>query len=89
MHCMCGWGHALQRYTLQCDLNNLIYALVFSFNNENCSRGKNCGEDQIIRLKQVFKSDLKDAIFFNSQIHNVSGYTNKLHSSVFKSFLTF
>lgn len=24
---------------------------------------KNCGEDQIIRLKQVFKSDLKDAIF--------------------------
>lgn len=27
-------------YTLQCDLNNLIYALVFSFNNENCSRGK-------------------------------------------------
>lgn len=63
MHCMCGWGHALQRYTLQCDLNNLIYALVFSFNNKNCSRGKNCGEDQIIRLKQVFKSDLKDAIF--------------------------
>lgn len=60
MHCMC--GYALQRYTLQCDLNNLIYALVFSFNNKNCSRGKKWWGRADHQIK-VFKSDLKYTIF--------------------------